>query len=166
MFSDLFLTIFRICTLPFEFDYEVSLARTYLNCWTAEVKAAIFVLFCDFWGIFQSFIIDYVINHEVFKNQLSSVAQSCPIFCDPMYRNTPGLPVHHKLPEFTQTYVNWVGDAHPTISSSVIPFSSCPQSFPASGSFQIVSFSYQVAKVLEFQLQHQSFQWTPRTDLL
>ena len=49
----------------------------------------------------------------------------------------------------------------PTISSSVVPFSSCLQSFPASGSLW-VSSSHQVAKVLEFQLQHQSFQWTPR----
>ena len=55
---------------------------------------------------------------------------------------------------------------HPTISSSDIPFSSCLQSFPASRAFQRVSSSHQVAKVLEFQLQHQSFQWTPRTDLL
>ena len=54
---------------------------------------------------------------------------------------------------------------HPTISSSVVPFS-CPQSFPPSGSFPWVSSSHQVAKVLEFQLQHQSFQWTTRTDLL
>ena len=51
----------------------------------------------------------------------------------------------------------------PTISFSVVPISSCPQSFPASGSFQM---SHQVAKVLESQLQHQSYQWTPRTDLL
>ena len=48
---------------------------------------------------------------------------------------------------------------HPAISSSVVPFSSCPQSFPASGSFQWVNSSYQGAKILEFQLQHQSFQW-------
>ena len=54
---------------------------------------------------------------------------------------------------------------HPTVSSSVVPLSSCPQSFPASVSFQWVHSSHQVAKVLEFQLQHQSFQWTPRTDL-
>ena len=54
---------------------------------------------------------------------------------------------------------------HPTISSSVIPFSSCTQSFPASGSFRVSSL-HQVAKVLEFQLQHQSFQWMLRTDLL
>ena len=55
---------------------------------------------------------------------------------------------------------------HPTISSSVIPFSSHLQSFPALGSFKSVSSSHQVAKVLEFQLQHQSFQWIFRTDFL
>ena len=55
---------------------------------------------------------------------------------------------------------------HPKISSSVIPFSSCLQSFPASGFFQWVSSSHQVAKILEFQLQYQSFQWTSSTDLL
>ena len=55
---------------------------------------------------------------------------------------------------------------HPTILSSVSPFSSCLQSFPASGSFKWVSCSYQVAKLLEFQLQHQSFQWIFRTDFL
>ena len=53
-----------------------------------------------------------------------------------------------------------------TVSSSVIPLSSCPQSCPASGSFKWVSSSNQVAKVLEFQLQHQSFQWTHKTDIL
>ena len=50
---------------------------------------------------------------------------------------------------------------HATISSSVVSLSSCPQSFPAQGLFQWVSSSHQVARVLEFQLQHQSFQWTP-----
>ena len=65
--------------------------------------------------------------------QFSSVAQSCPTLCDPMNCSMPGLPVHHQLPESTQTiYIRW---CHPTISSSVVPFSSCPQSFPASGSF-------------------------------
>ena len=54
---------------------------------------------------------------------------------------------------------------HPTISFSVIPFSSCPQSFPASESFPM-SQLFTLAKVLEFQLQHQSLQWTPRPDLL
>ena len=69
--------------------------------------------------------------------QFSSVAQLCLTLCDPMNCSTRGLPVHHQLPEFTQTHVHWVSDAHPTISSSVIPFSSSPQSFSASGSFQM-----------------------------
>ena len=51
-------------------------------------------------------ILDYWINH-----QFSSVAQSCPTLCDPMNRNTPGLPVHHHLPEFTQTHIHQVSDA-------------------------------------------------------
>ena len=54
--------------------------------------------------------------------QFSSVAQSCPTLCDPMNRSTPGLPVHHQLPEFTQTHVHWVCDAiqpsHPLSSPS------------------------------------------------
>ena len=68
-------------------------------------------------------------------SQFSSVAQLCLTLCNPMNCSMPGLPVHHQLPESTQTHVHWVGWCHPTISSSVIPFSSCPQSFPASGSF-------------------------------
>ena len=68
--------------------------------------------------------------------QFSSVAQSCPTLCDPMNHRTPGLPVHHQLQEFTQTHVHRVGDAiQPSISSSVVPFSYCPQSLPASESF-------------------------------
>ena len=63
--------------------------------------------------------------------QFNSVAQSFPTLCDPM-NHTPGLPVHHQLPEFTQTHVHWVSDA---IQPSVVPFSSCPQSLPASESF-------------------------------
>ena len=91
--------------------------------------------------------------------QFSSVAQSCPTLCDPMDCSTPGFPVHHQLPEFTQTHVHWVSDAiqpsHPLPSPS-------PPAFNLSqhqGLFQWVSSSHQVAKVLEFKLQHQSFQW-------
>ena len=62
------------------------------------------------------------------------VAQSCPTLCDPMNHSTPGPPVHHQLPEFTHSRPSsqW---CHPAISSSVVPFSSCPQSLPASESF-------------------------------
>ena len=98
--------------------------------------------------------------------QFSSVSQSCPTLCDPMDHSSSGLPVHHQLPEFTQTHVHRVGDAiktsHPLSSPS-------PPAFNLSqnqGLFKRVSFSYQVAKVLEIQFQHQFSQWTPRTDLL
>ena len=59
--------------------------------------------------------------------------------CDPVNCNAPGLPVHHQLLEFTQTHVHWVSDAIP-LSSSVVLFSSCLQSFPASGSFLVSQF--------------------------
>ena len=99
------------------------------------------------------------------KNQFSSVTQSCPTLCDPMNRSMPGLPVHHQLPESTQTQVHWVGDAikpsHP-LSSPSPPALNLSQH---QSLFKWVSSSHQVVKVLEFQLQHQSFQWTPRTDL-
>ena len=73
---------------------------------------------------------------EVTQVQFSSVAQLCPTHCDPTNCSTPGLPVHHQLLESTQTcpLSQW---CHPTISSSVVPFSSCPPSSPASGSFQM-----------------------------
>ena len=98
--------------------------------------------------------------------QFSSVAQLCLTLCDPMKRSTPGLPVYHQLPEFTQTHVHWVGDdiqpSHPLSS----PSPPAPNPSQHQGLFQWVKSSHEVAKVLEFQLQHQSFQWTPRTDLL
>ena len=98
--------------------------------------------------------------------QFSSVTQSCPTLCDPMNCSTPGLPVHHQLLEFTRTHVHWIGDA---IQPSHLWSSPSPPALNLSqhqGLFQWVSPSHQVAKELEFQLQHQSFQWTPRTDLL
>ena len=63
--------------------------------------------------------------------QFSSVAQSHPALCHPMNCSTPGLPVHHHLQEFTQTQRPSSWRCHPAISSSVVPFSSCPQSLPA-----------------------------------
>ena len=77
-----------------------------------------------------------------------------------------GLPVHHQLPEFAQTHARRVGDAiqpsHPLSS----PSPPAPNPSQHQGLFQQVNSSHEVAEVLEFQLQHQSFQWTPRTDLL
>ena len=83
-----------------------------------------------------------------------------------MNRSTPGLPVHHQLPEFTQTRVHRVGDAiqpsHPLLSPS--PPALNPSQHQSL--FQWVNSSHEVAKVPEFQLQHHSFQRNPRTDLL
>ena len=114
----------------------------------------------------RSDLMDWLGSSDLSSVQFSSVAQSCLTLCDPMDHSTPGLPVHHQFPEFTQTHVHWVGDAiqpsHPLSSPS-------PPAFNLSqhqGLFQWVSSSHQVAKVLKFQLQHQSFQWTLRTDLL
>ena len=85
-------------------------------------------------------------------------SQSCPTLCDPMDCSTPGFPVHHQLPELPQTFVHRVGDAiqpsHPLLSPSP-PASNLSQH---QGLFQWLSSSHQVAKVLEFQLQDQSFQ--------
>ena len=80
--------------------------------------------------------------------------------------STPGLPVHHQLPEPTQTHVYWVGDA---IQLSHPLFSPSPPALNPSqhqGLFKWVSSPHQVAKVLEFQLQYQSFQWIFRPDFL
>ena len=74
-------------------------------------------------------------EEEISSVQFSSLAQSCPTRCDPMNRSTPGLPVHHQLLEFTQTSRPSSQWCHPAISSSVVPFPSCPQSLPASDSF-------------------------------
>ena len=90
--------------------------------------------------------------------QFSSVSQLCLALCDPMNRSRPGLPVHHQLLEFTQTHVHRVGDA--TQPSHPLPSPSPPAPNPSQhrGLFQRVNSSHEVAKVLEFQLQHQSFQ--------
>ena len=78
----------------------------------------------------------YCLSHQAIHGsnsiQFSSVTQSCPTFRNPMNHSTPSLPVHHQLLEFTQAHVHRVSDA---ISSSVTPFSSCPRSSAASGSF-------------------------------
>ena len=77
----------------------------------------------------------FLYTFMLYSVQFSSVAQLCTTLCDPMNHSAPGFPVHHQLPGFTQTHVHWVGDAIQPISSSVVPFSSCPQSPPASESF-------------------------------
>ena len=111
---------------------------------------------------------DYLFQLHIFQFQQyldSSVTQSCLTLLWPHWLQHARLP-YHQLLEFTQTHVHWVGHAiqpsHP-LSSPSPPALNLSQH---QGLFQWVSSSHQVAEVLEFQLQHQSFQWTPRTDLL
>ena len=106
------------------------------------------------------------LQKHFYHSQFNSVVQSCLTLCDPMNRSTPGLPVHHQLPELTQTHVHRVSDAiqpsHPLSSSSPpAPNPSQHQSL-----FQWVNSSHEVAKVLEFKLQHHSLQRNPRADFL
>ena len=93
----------------------------------------------------------------------SSVAQSCLTLRDPMEHSMPGLPVHHQLPKL-MSIESVMPSNHLTLCH---PLFLLPSIFPQyQGLFKWVSSSHQVAKVLEFQLQHQSFQWTLRTDLV
>ena len=98
--------------------------------------------------------------------QFSSVSQLCLTLCDPMHGSTPGFPVHHQLPELIQAHVHRVSDAiqpsHPLLSPSPLAFNISQHQ----GLFQWVSSLPQVAKVLELQLEYQSFQWIFKTDFL
>ena len=120
------------------------------------------------WGRknFRFASVPFIVKVMARETQFSSVAQSCLTLYNAMDCSTPGFPVHHQLPELVHTHVHWVGDAiqpsHPLPSPS-------PPAFNLSQHqdlFKWISSSHQVTKVLEFQLQHQSFQWKLRTDLL
>ena len=116
-------------------------------------------------------------HHTIFSSvqfshsdQIRSVAQSCPTLCDPMNCSMPGLPVHHQLPEFTETHVHRVSDdiqpSHPLSS-----FFSCPQSLPASESFpmsQLFAWGGQSTGVsaLASVLPEKSQGWSPSEGLV
>ena len=96
--------------------------------------------------------ITYLSQNPLRSDQIRSVVQSCPTLCHPMNRSTPGLPVHHQLPEFIQPHVHRVSDAiqpsHPLSS----PSPPAPNPSQHQSLFQSVNSSHEVAKVLEFQL--------------
>ena len=118
-------------------------------------------------GFFLNPILDFITSEIrcLFSGwSCCSVAQSCSNLCNHMDCSTPGLPVHHQLPELAQTHVHWVSDAI-KLSHTLSPPS--PPTFSLSqhqGLFRWVSSSYLMTRVLELQLQHQSFQWIFRTD--
>ena len=118
-------------------------------------------LFYRFWG----WVCTYV-RVNVCVCCSCSVTKSCPTLCNPMDCSMPDFPILHHLMELSQTHAYWVSEAiqpsHPLLSPS-------PPAFNLSqlqGLFQLVSSLHQVAKVLELQLQHQSFQWIFRIDFL
>ena len=118
---------------------------------------------CDCLQVILVLLINKSFSPSHCFREVNSVVQSCLILCDPVDCSMPGFPAHHQFPELAQTYVHWVSDAiqpsHPLSSPSPPAFSlSQHQSL-----FQWVSSSHQVAKILELQLQHQSFQWIFRT---
>ena len=88
----------------------------------------------------------------------SSVDQPSTTLCDPMNHSTPGLPIHYQLPEFTETHVHRVSDAIQPPHPLSFPSPPAPNPSQHQGLFKRVNSSHEVAKVLEFQLQHQSFQ--------
>ena len=148
-----------------------SLLFQYMHCAVSQIWLQVFL--CDYliclnpdtpdcklkerWDIICFF------SHQML--QFSSV-QSCLTLCDPMNLSTPGLLVHHQLPEPTQTRFHRVSDAIQPSHPLSCPSPPAPNPSQHKVLFQWVNSSHEVAKVLEFQLQHQSFQWTPRTDLL
>ena len=139
-----------------------TLSKSYQAIWISFLKRR--KLFKNLWVFLTTF--DSKLTLIFYSAQFSSVTQSCPTLCNPVNCSTPGFPVHYQLPNFTQTHVHWVGDA---IQPSRPLSSPSPSAFNLSqhqGLFKWFSCSHQVAKVLEFQLQYQSFQWIFRTDFL
>ena len=97
--------------------------------------------------------------------QFSSVAHSCLTLWEPMNHSMPGLPVHHQLLEFTQPHIHRVNDVNQPPYPLSSPSPPAPNSSKHQCLFQWVNSSHEVAKVLEFQLQHHSFQWPSSTDI-
>jgi len=145
-------------------------------CWNIYFMVAgfrVFVLFFSLkngWRLYFGMCVFFFCGSGVFVapccSCCCSVARLCLTLWDLMGCNTPGSPVLQHLPEFAQTHVHWIGDIihlpHPLSSPS-------PPAFNLSqhqGLFRWVSSLHQVARVLEFQLQHQSFQWVFRNDFL
>ena len=98
--------------------------------------------------------------------QFSSVTQSCLTLCDPMDCSMPGFHIHHQLPELAQTHIPQVGGAIQPSCPLLSPSAPALDLSQQQGLCKWVSSSNHMAKVLEFQLQHQSFQWIFRTDFL
>ena len=136
-------SLIRIFTVTTSCLFLLELNQTtYLILPHKKISIIFWILFCLHCGgfLFKWNSNDPYIEPLSSINQFSSVAQLCPTLCDPTDCSTPGFPVHHHLLKLTQTHVHQVGDAIQPIASSVVPFSSCFQSFPASGSSTMSQF--------------------------
>ena len=174
--------VFKTCCLPFKNSSQIVPPPTpcpQLPCWCCEIIEKcckdILALWASNWlqvsttlhleGYFRLTLMMVSIwawNKEDKRASCCSVTKSRSAFWDPMGCNMPGFPVLHCLPVCSNSFpLSWW--CHPTISSSVIHFFSCLQSFPASGSFLM---SQQVAKGWQFQLQYHSIWWIFRTDFI
>ena len=113
--------------------------------------------FCrpHFLAFYEILILEFlydILQLLILCQSVSSVAQSCPTLCSPMNRSTPGLPVYHQLPEFTQTHIHRVSDAIQPSHPLSFPSPPAPNPSQHHSLFQWVNSSHEVAKVLEFQL--------------
>ena len=153
-------------TFSLSFCHEVMGLDTVIYLWFVLCFFVCLFLLCQLFHSLLSplsrgslFPFHFLSIEHLVSQSVSSVAQSCLTLCDPMNCSTPGLPVHHQLLEFTQTHIHWVSDAiqpsHPL--SSLSPPTPNPSQHHSL--FQWVNSSHEVAKVLELQLQQQSFQW-------
>ena len=114
----------------------------------------------------NSYFKDLIVSLLMINNCCFSVAQSSPPLCNPMDYSMLGFPVLHYLPEFAQTLIHWVGDAIQPSHSLLHPSPTALNLSQHQGLFQLVGFSHKETKVLELQLQHQSFQWIFRVYFL
>ena len=158
-----------LTSYPVRFTNRAPLEVVYIACFSIHciwiiLSSSLHVL--QFFVIATSGVFSYYILATPDNNQFSSVAQSYPTLCDPMDCRIPGFSVHHQLPELAQAHDHRVIDAiQPSLPLSS-PFPSAFNLCQHQGLFQWVSSSYQVARVLEFQFQHQSFQLIFRVDFL
>ena len=150
--------------IPHPSDFHIQLYSGFLPFLSLRSTIPFLFLLIYMWPIPSHFPLSFRIFFSSLKVKVL-VTQSRLSLCDPMDRSTPSFPVHHQLLELTQTHAHWVADA-------IQPSHPLPSPSPAfnhsqhQGLFKWVSSSHQEAKVLEFHLQHQSFQWIFRTDFL
>ena len=175
------LAIWSLVPLPFLKPAWTSESSRFPYCWSLAWRIlSITWLACEVsyyylknelegdasYNLFHSITVLKGGNSVILEFTLVQSRSRVRLFWDPMNCSMPGLPVHHQLPKFTQTHVCRVSDAiqpsHPLSS----PSAPAPNPSQHQGLFQWVNSSHEVTQVLEFQLQHQSLQWTPKTDLL